>query len=157
MKNFLLCSLLALLLAPGAVAADSTAAKPAVTEPAATDLAEAPDGRRVPPSSACGEPGFSRGHRGAEDFATWLERIGAESFQPDAAQRMAVPSCPDVQPCGDGCVEGEGPCFLKPLGSSECCTPDGCFRCEGGAEIFVISCPCLGAGCPRQSQELACG
>jgi len=140
-KNLLLLSLLALLVAPGAVA---------------TDAPVAPDGNEVPPSSACTDPQPSPDDLGAEDFAVWLDRIGAKAFEPDAAERMSVPSCPDVQPCAGKCVEGDGPCFIQPLGSSECCTPKGCFQCEEGTEIFVVTCPCLGAGCPRRSLELTC-
>lgn len=151
MKNLVLCGVLALLLAPGAVATDPTA-----TDSIAADPAEASDHQVVAPSSACGESELSPEDLGAEGFAAWLDRIGAEAFEPDAAERMSVPSCPDVQPCSGKCVEGDGPCFIQPLGSSECCTPNGCFQCEEGTEIFVITCPCLGAGCPRRSLELSC-
>lgn len=142
MKNLLLlCSLLALLVAPGAVATDPPAAS---------------DDHGVPPSSACNNSQFSLDDLEGEDLAAWLDRIGAEPFEPDAAERMAVPTCPDVQPCAGKCVEGDGPCFIEPLGSSECCTPKGCFQCEEGTEIFVVTCPCFGAGCPRRSLELTC-
>ena len=143
MKNLLLISLLALLLAPGAVA---------------TDPAAASEGQDVAQSSACNDSRLSPDVSNSEVFAAWLDRIGAKALEPDAAVRMAAPACPDVQPCTSPCVEGDGPCFLKPLGSSECCFPEGgCFRCEGGTEIYVVKCPCLGAGCPRQSLELSCG
>jgi hypothetical protein len=140
-KNLLLYSLLALLLAPGAVATDSPATS---------------DDQGIATSSACSDSRYSLDDLNAEDLAAWLDRIGGESFDPDPAERMSVPACPDIQPCGDGCVPGEGPCFIKPLGSSECCSGDQCFRCEGGTEIFVITCPCFGKGCPRQSLELTC-
>lgn len=144
MKNLLLCSVLVLLLAPGAVATAPTAPSESV------------DGQAVAPSTACGVSAFSPLDQGAEALAAWLDRVGAEPFEPDAAQRMSVPSCPDIQLCEGDCQPGEGPCFLKPLGGAECCTPEGCFQCEEGTEIFVVTCPCLGAGCPRQSRELIC-
>lgn len=138
----LLFSLLVLLVAPGAVAID----------PPATS-----DAPGVQSSTSCSDSRRAGDKLQPEDFAAWLDRIGAEALEPDAAERMAIPTCPDIQLCTGHCVPGEGPCFIKPLGSSECCTPDGCFQCEEGTEIFVITCPCLGAGCPRQSLELACG
>jgi len=144
-RHLLLFSLLALLVAPGAVATD-----PPIDPPVTSDA------QGVPPSPACSDSRLSRELQ-PEDFAAWLDRIGAEALEPDAAQRMSVPTCPDIQLCTGDCVPGEGPCFIKRLGSSECCTPEGCFRCEEGTEIFVITCPCLGARCPRQSLELACG
>lgn len=123
---------------------------------AAEDPGGTSDAQAVAPSSACSDSRLSPEKMGEEDFAAWLDRIGAEALEPDAAVRTSVPSCPDVQPCAGDCVPGEGPCFIKPLGSSECCTPEGCFRCEGETEIFVVTCPCLGAGCPRRSLELIC-
>lgn len=144
MKNLLLCSVLLFLLAPGAVA----------TAPAAPS--ESVDSQAITPSSACDVSTFSPADLEAEALAAWLDRIGAEPIEPDAAHRMSTPSCPEIQPCPDDCHEGEGPCFLEPLGSSECCSGDQCFQCEGGTEIFIITCPCLGAGCPPRSLELVC-
>lgn len=154
MKNLLFCCVLALILVPGAVATEATATDPPAADPDATT--EGQKVEPVAPASACGETAASPWELGEDGFAAWLDRIGAQTLEPDAAERMSVPSCPDVRPCGNGCVEGDGPCFIKPLGSSECCTPEGCLVCEGGTEIFIISCPCFGAGCPRQSQELTC-
>lgn len=141
MRNLLLLGLLTLLAVPGVAAPDA-----AVTS----------DAHEVPPSSTCTDSRFSLDDLEAEDLAALLDRIGAEAFELDAAVRMSVPACPDIQPCAGDCVPGEGPCFIKPFGGNECCTPEGCFRCEGETEIFVVTCPCLGAGCPRRSLELIC-
>ena len=141
MKNLLLYSLLALLLAPGAVATESPAAS---------------DDHGVSPSHSCSETQFSLGDLSVEDLAAQLDRIGAKMFEPDAAQRMSVPACPDIQPCTSPCQEGDGPCFIKPFGSSECCTAKGCFQCEGGTSIFIITCPCFGRGCPSRSLDIFC-
>jgi hypothetical protein len=140
-KNLLLYSLLALLLAPGAVATDSPATS---------------DDQGIATSSACSDSRYSLDDLNAEDLAAWLDRIGAESFDPDPAERMSVPACPDIRLCTSPCQLGEGPCFIKPLGTTECCGEDDCIRCEEGTEIFVTTCPCLGKGCPRTTLELSC-